>query len=95
MFDAYFTEVATLLPKTGDNDYAEPTYGAAQSILCRIEPTSRLVRTDTGKEVAASGMVMTKTALAPGDLVNGRRIVQSGPMKNLAGQLSHYEGYLL
>ena len=95
MFEAYFNEVATLLPKTGDNGYAEPTYGTAQSILCRIEPTSRLVRTDTGKEATASGLVMTKTPIAPGDLINGRRIAQSGPMKSLAGQLSHYEGYLL
>ena len=63
--------------KTGINSRAEATFAPVVNLKARVVPKYRdIIVNATGEQITTSQEVMTLTATAIGDQLNGRQIVQ-------------------
>lgn len=77
------------------NAYNEYTYSTAVIIKGRKEPSNKLVVDASGEDKITSSFVMTEVAVTVGDKIDGRMVVTSEPVPNLAGITEFYEVYLI
>jgi hypothetical protein len=92
--DSYLKQNITWQKNLAKNKYNEPTY-ITSTIKGRLESAFRLVRNPQGEQVVSSGFVLTRSIISVDDKLDGRIVITSEPKYDLAGNVSHYEVYLL
>lgn len=93
MINDYLNQTASWKSVSSVNQYNEPTY-TTKSISVRKEPSRKLVRNNEGEEVTSSAFVVTTSAVAANDLIDGRLVITSEPAPGLNGDYIFYEVYL-
>ena len=76
------------------NDYSEPTFDDAETILASYQPRSGLRRSATGDDTDAESTVITATEIKLGDRIEGSPVRRVEPMIGLDGVLEGYEAFL-
>jgi len=76
------------------NEYNEPTY-TTTTIKGRKETGHKLVRNKQGQEVVSSAWVVTQSAIAPNDKIDGSLVISVEEAVQMDGTTKFYEGYLV
>ena len=88
-----YAKVAMTLSTAGTlNKYNEPTYSDS-TIYGVKESVNKLVRDRYGAEVVAGTLVLTKTAVTVNDKIDGDIVVRADTIRDINGNVSHYEVY--
>jgi hypothetical protein len=90
----YANQTVSLERKESTNDYGDTTYADAESILAVYELASGLRRSLTGDEVAVESRVLTETAVALGDRIEGSSVRRVVPVIDFDGETIGYEAFL-
>lgn len=77
------------------DEYNQPTYAAAVTVMGRLEAGHKLVRDSTGTTVVSTAHVFSTEPVALGDRINGRPVVSVEPMAGLDGVPVFWEVYLV
>ena len=71
-----FYHTVTIAPRSGYDEYAKPTYGAAVSYKAKIEQSGKLIMNAQGEEVVGKYTLFLDTTTPPD--VNGQLTMPSG-----------------
>jgi hypothetical protein len=88
-----YAKVAMTLSVAGTpNKYNESTY-TTSTIYGVKESTNKLVRDRYGTEIVAGTLVLTKTAVTINDRIDGDIVIRVDTVRDITGNVSHYEAY--
>lgn len=90
----YLNQNVSWKRRTSTNKYVEGSF-TETTIKGRLESGFKLVRNEKGEEVTSSAFLVTESAVSVNDLIEGRTVVSSEPMRGFNGNIMWYEVYLL
>jgi hypothetical protein len=90
----YANQTVTLERKSSTNDYGDTIYDDPVTISARYEPRTGLRRSITGDEVAVESLILTETAIALGDVIEGSSVRRVETIVDKGGRILGYQAYL-
>lgn len=94
MSSLYFNQDISWGDAGTPNEYNESTY-TTTTIKGRKQDGFKLIRNASGDQAVSSAMVMTETAVGVKDLLDGDEVMASNPIRDLDGNILHYEVWLI
>lgn len=94
MIKDYCNQTGVWKQLTTTDEYGNNSYAVPETISCRIEQKTRLMRTKDGKEVSSDTKVITPSPIKIDDLFNDRVVISVTNMTDLDGNIQGYEVYL-
>lgn len=93
MIDSYLNQDLSWGAAGTPNEYNESTF-TTTTIEGRKQTGFKLIRDATGNQVVSSALVLTKSLVEIGDLIDGSEIISVSPAIGLKGSELWQEAYL-